>query len=604
MGTTRRNEPVMPSRRRTETAASRRLRTRPGVLVALLTSVSAVTFPGCLNLSDSYPAPPRLSWRSHDLGAPSVAEQTRDVASSPTTLAPPADLAVVKASAVPPPVGSRVADPGPIPDIMAPAIPGSSVELPIDLPTALRLAERANPLIGEARARIGEALGRQQQARVELLPMLNMGASYNGHTGVIQQSTGKIIDVSRQSVYAGGGAGVDGPGSPVVPAVSIVEPLADAIFDPLAAHQRVDQARFDASATANTILLEVANGYLDLLAATATLAAQRRSAQEAADLTAITEQYARIGEGRPYDADRSRTEWRIRRAYVRRAEEEQAIASARLCRRLHLDPSTPIRPLTDSMTTLALIDLSSDLTSLLQAALRQRPEIQSAAANLAASEVQAKKAVARPLLPLLFLGISGGSFGGGSNITPPLVGRFAGRADLDVAALWTLDNLGLGNLMQQKQRRAEVGVATGEQSRVINMVRDEVAAAYGDALAQREQIEIDRVELETASEGYRRDIEQMLGAVKSGQLRAPRPIEVLNSLTLLARARMNLIHAITAYDQSQFRLFVALGWPPPLDQPADRSSPAIPVQTFAAPVATNRPTGSPAGGLMPGPGAR
>ncbi|HMF37037.1 MAG TPA: hypothetical protein VKF17_10370, partial [Isosphaeraceae bacterium] len=114
-----------------------------------------------------------------------------------------------------------------------------------------------------------------------------------------------------------------------------------------------------------------------------------------------------------------------------------------------------------------------------------------------------------------------------------------------------------------------------------------------------EQVEIDRVELETAMEGFRRDIEQMLGAVTSGKVRAPRPIEVLNSLTLLARARLNLIRSITAYDQSQFRLFVALGFPPPLDQPADPTSPAVPIGTFSAPVANSRPGQQPADG--PGP---
>ena len=595
----------------------------PWALLLLVASVAAVSFPGCLNLPAPYPTSPQIAWRSREpapgpplltatAAAPTGAGSTprRDGSSGPAksivsgaegpkAVSPPGDPSVAKTSSGPAPLGSPVPPPGPVPDIMTPVIPTSGVELPIDLPTALRLAERENPVIGEARARIGEALGRQQKALVELVPMLNAGASYNGHNGVLQQSTGHLINVSRQAVYVGGGAGVDGPGTPLVPAVGIIEPLADAIYDPLAARQRVNQARFDASATANTVLLEVASYYLELLAATAKLEAQRRSAQEAADLTQITERYAQFGEGRPYDADRARTEWRIRRADVRRAEEEKAIVSARLCRRLHLDPSTQIRPVSNALAILALVDLNTDLPSLLQAALLQRPEVKAAAANLAATKIQWKKAVARPLLPLLYLGFSGAAFGGGSNLTPPLIGNFASRVDFDVAAYWTLDNLGFGNAMQQKQRRAQVGEATGQQSRVINLVRDQVASAYGDARAQREQVEIDRVELETAMEGFRRDIEQMLGAVTSGKVRAPRPIEVLNSLTLLARARLNLIRSITAYDQSQFRLFVALGSPPPLDQPADPTSPAVPIGTFSALVANSRPGQQPADG--PGP---
>jgi len=56
-----------------------------------------------------------------------------------------------------------------------------------------------------------------------------------------------------------------------------------------------------------------------------------------------------------------------------------------------------------------------------------------------------------------WLGASGGAFGGGSNVVPPTLGNFGGRADFDVLAYWTLENFSLGNLAIQKRRRAEVG---------------------------------------------------------------------------------------------------------------------------------------------------
>ena len=55
--------------------------------------------------------------------------------------------------------------------------------------------------------------------------------------------------------------------------------------------------------------------------------------------------------------------------------------------------------------------------------------------------------------------------------------QLRGRTDFDVRAFWTLQNLGFGNLALQKQRRAEIGEALGEQSRMINQIRREVAAA-------------------------------------------------------------------------------------------------------------------------------
>ncbi len=469
-------------------------------------------------------------------------------------------------------------------DIMTPAIPPVASEYPIDLPTALRLAERENPVIAGARSRIGEALAQQQQARVELLPWLNTGASYDGHAGDLQQSKGTILNVSRQNVYVGGGAWGVAPGAPIIPAISLLEPLANAIYDPLAAHQRVHQAQADASATANAVLLEVADHYLVLLGATARLEADRRAVEEAAELMRITARYAQIGEGRPADFHRAEAEWRIRRADVRRAEEERAVASARLCRRLHLDPSVQVHPLATDLEILSLVNLNCDVPALIAMAVERRPEIKAAAAGLAASEIQLKQESARPFLPSLLLQFSGAAFGGGSNLSPPLIGNFGGRTDLNAGVFWTFENLGFGNLVHQKQRRAQVGEATGRQARTIAMVRQEVAAAYGEARARRDEIEIAREGLNTARDGFRRDIERAEQAVPNQQDRTPRPIEVVNSLKLLIEARRRLIRTIVGYDQAQFRLFVAMGSPPPLDQPADPTSPPVAIRTLAAPV--------------------
>ena len=58
-----------------------------------------------------------------------------------------------------------------------------------------------------------------------------------------------------------------------------------------------------------------------------------------------------------------------------------------------------------------------------------------------------------------------------------------------------------------------------------------------------------------------------------------RPIELLNSLNLLARARYSYLDAIVAYNQAQLDLYQALGQPPPdmLARPCSDPS-AKPVQ--------------------------
>ncbi len=109
-------------------------------------------------------------------------------------------------------------------------------------------------------------------------------------------------------------------------------------------------------------------------------------------------------------------------------------------------------------------------------------------------------------MPTLWLGFSGGAFGGGSNLVPPLVGNFAGRTDFDVRVYWTLLNMGAGNLSLIKERRAQIGEMTAEQSRTINLARGQVAPRLADAQAARNQIGVARQELASAELGFKEDL--------------------------------------------------------------------------------------------------
>jgi len=444
--------------------------------------------------------------------------------------------------------------------------------------TALRLADVGNPTIGAARTMILEALALQLTARTLLLPSLNSGVSYHGHNGVLQRSSGKIIDVSLQSLYAGAGANVVVAGTPVLPGVNILTQLTDAWFEPLAARQRLVGARFGAQATSNDILLDVALLHLELLGNQSILEAQRLSETQFYEIVRITKEYAATGEGRPADAERAIAQWKLQRALVLKSEEQVAVTAARLANRLNLDPAVRLEPIGGPLVPLYLIDLETPQPELIQVALRRRPDLRARAAAIAEAEAHFKQEVGRPLLPTLWLGFSGGVFGGGSNLVPPLVGNFAGRTDFDVRLYWTLLNLGAGNLSLIKNRRAEVGQAVAERARTINRARGEVSSSLADARAAQNEIDLARRELAAAELAFREDLERTMfrGADRP---RDVLPIEVLNSLDLLRGARVNLIRALVRFDQSQFRLWVSMGSPPPLGTPEQ------PVRPIPAPAA-------------------
>jgi outer membrane protein TolC len=470
-------------------------------------------------------------------------------------------VGLVRASAETPPGGPAA--------ITSSAVPPAQ-EYPIDLTTALRLAEVENPLIAEARQRIGEALAVQQGAMALLLPTLNAGTNYHAHTGNLQRSSGRILNLDEKSLYFGGGSGVYAASPAEIPAVSIFSELTDAIFEPLAARQQVVGAQFGASATANNILLEVAELHFELLAADAILRSRRESATQEEEVARLTRAYAQAQQGREADAERAATELSLIVDEIRQAEEELAVASARLARRLHLDQSVRVRPIAPGVEQVTIVDPEAPLPGLIQAALQRRPEVGARQAAVAAAEIHLKQERYRPLLPTLWLGYTAGAFGGGSNLVKPELGNFAGRTDFDVRAFWTFQNLGLGNLSLQKRRWAQVGQAVGERSRAIAAIRSEVGAAYAGVSAARQQIDITTRQLASAEAGFREDLQRIRNTVA-------RPIEVVNSLQLLNQARIARIRAVTDYNKAEFRLFVALGSPPPLGGPPDAPLPPAPI---------------------------
>src|SRR5207248_2623435 len=95
-----------------------------------------------------------------------------------------------------------------------------------------------------------------------------------------------------------------------------------------------------------------------------------------------------------------------------------------------------------------------------------------------------------PFSPNVILGLSGGGFGGGSDLvsSPPgvlqatgervLAPRFSnldGRTDFDVAVFWTFRNLGVGNVALVRAADSRVRQARLRELETLNRVRVEVA---------------------------------------------------------------------------------------------------------------------------------
>ncbi|HUY92719.1 MAG TPA: TolC family protein [Pirellulales bacterium] len=422
----------------------------------------------------------------------------------------------------------------------------------IDLPTTLRLLLSANPTMAEAREEVREMLALQTRARVIMLPSLNAGTALHRHSGSLQASTGVMRNIYTDSLYAGGGTRVWAAESLAIPMIRIMGHVGDAIYEPLVVRQHVSNKRYSSAAAANTLLLQAIVRYFELLGAEGRYEAARQTEREAAEVVRITASYAITGQGREGDANRARTEAYLLHAEVQRAEERIAVASAKLCELLSLDPSIRLRTIGGPIGGIQLVDPSLDLRTLIQMAERRRPELAAATATVAANTLRVRQERTRPLLPLIMVGYSAGSFGAGSVLYQPLLGNFGGRSDFDAMALWSLNNMGVGNRATVSERRAMLNQSVAERTRALNGVRQEVVAAYGIMQGERLQIRITQRQLKDTQEGFREEFARLLGAEAL-------PIEVLNSVDQLGMARQEVIKAVNAFNEAQFRLFVAAG---------------------------------------------
>jgi len=446
------------------------------------------------------------------------------------------------------------------------AIPAMDSQYPIDLATALRLAGTENPTIAIAEEAVQASRAEQLQARALLLPSVSAGISYHWHDGTLQSATGIIRDLDSRFFYAGAG---DMLGSNfVVPGVYLSVNLGDAIFARLAARQRVTGRVFDAQATRNSILLDVADRYFALAAAEERLAAIVKSEQEFGEIARITGNFAKAGQGRESDAERARAESLLLHDQANQAEEAVAVASSDLVQLLNLDPTVRLHSAGDGLVPITLVPPNSDLDSLLRMARGNRPEAAAAWAGVEEARIRLRQERLRPLMPTVAVGLSTGTFGGGSNLVGYSFDHFGGRMDFDLAAVWTLQNAGVGNLARARTNHAILYQAMAEQQRMLEQIAREVAEARALILDRQAELETTQRQLKTAEDSYRLDFE------RARNLQG-RPIELLNSARLMVSARQDVIRALVGYNQAQLRLHVALGQPP-LAGPAQMPAPQNP----------------------------
>lgn len=439
--------------------------------------------------------------------------------------------------------------------------------LPIDLPSALRLAGNQNGAIMIAYERTLAMMAVRQLAAARALPNLNGGSNFDGHSGNLQQGSGNILNVNRDALYVGAGGNAVGSGTVTVPGVQYNLNLSQSIFALVSSKAAIDQARYLQRVAGNDLQMQVSVAYSNLLRAETRREIVRQIRDDTAEVARVTENFARIGQGRPADAERAATELQRRQADLLLADADISVASARLVDLLNLQNSVQLHTAENWAVPRSIVPDVLPLAELIAISVYWRPELGAQRESIHIAMLQLQAARVLPFSPQILAGYSGGLFGGGSNLitgaasvngsTPfsPRFGDFGDRTDLDTAMYWSLQAFGVGNMAMIRTARARLGEAELERVVVLNQVRAEVAEAFAAKETYLHTMDLRQQAVESSRLAFEQDFRRTRAA-------EGRPIEVLDSVRLLYRARLDYLDAIVNYNNAQFQLFTAIGQPP------------------------------------------
>jgi outer membrane protein TolC len=426
--------------------------------------------------------------------------------------------------------------------------------LPINLATALRLAD-ARPLIIEAaRAAVQAEVGLYQQARVLWLPTVYAGIDYQRHDGAeLNILNATPIVGSTNQFLAGGGA-------------QAVFALTDAIYTPLAERQVLRARNIDIQTAKNDALLAAAVAYFDVQQSRGVLAGTLDTVTRARELERRVDNLGK-GLAPKIEVERVRTTLEDLEQQAASARQDWLVSSANLTRVLRLDPGAVVVPLEPPELRVTLISPQETVDALIPIGLTNRPELASQQALVQAALVRLRQERLRPLIPSLVLQsnasptgfLGAGTFGSGGNS----LNSWNGRSDWDMEVVWQFKNLGFGNRGLVTQRRGEHQQALVELFRTQDMVAAEVAQAHAQTTSAAIRVVRAEAGLKAAILSYEGNLKGLSQTVRAGELLqlVNRPQEVVAALQQLQQAYITYYGSANDYSRAQFRLFRALGYP-------------------------------------------
>jgi outer membrane protein TolC len=399
----------------------------------------------------------------------------------------------------------------------------------IDLATALRIAAGTHLDILEARARVREAQGYAQSADGYLLPILTLGGTWGRTEGQTQASFGNLGQVNFGTVTALGTVQISGN-------------VGQSIYHDLAAHrQAAASAEFELAQVQKT-LLDVAQGYLALVEADATVRINEQFVQETQGLVRYTAAREAQGLGSALDTERARTQAAEAEQRLLVARNDRQRRSKTLAASLRLDSSVDLSPVDKDLAPATLVAPSDTLKDWLVRASEHRPETRAFHASREAAEQEASATRWSLWGPQVAAGYQYGGIGR----SPSSVDD---RESWVVGLGWTFSLGGPGKIEAADARLQQVDL---QLQRFQDRLLASVSGAYQDVALSRQRLDPADRELGAAEKALRLARVNFEGGLLPEN-------DLLIAQLAADQARQRRLEAVSRFDQAQLNLLAEAG---------------------------------------------
>ena len=429
----------------------------------------------------------------------------------------------------------------------------TDVRFPINLATALRLADARPIMVAAAQASVWVAEAQLTRARVLWVPTLNIGFDYIRHDGGGPDFNKGIMTAPSVNFFYGGAGAIQNVA------------MTDAIFQPLAARQNLNARHWEIQTAKNDALMATAMAYFTVHQSRGQYTGALYCIERGHDLVERIAQLSRDLVPR-VEVDRARNLVADLEQQSVQSRQDWRVQSANLTQVLRLDPRSVVVPLEHDHLQITLIEPGRLLDDLIPIGLTNRPELAGHQAMVQQVIATLRREKMRPLLPSILLNgfqtpnelIQAGIFGLGPNSS---MNQWTGRFDFSAQPLWQLEGFGLGNMARIKEQRGEESRAIIELFKTQDMVAADVTRAHARLQsAALRVIQADRA-LRTAIITFNGNYEGLQQTTRFGDVLVlvNRPQEAVFALQLMKLAFDEYYTTVADYNRAQFELFHATG---------------------------------------------